>query len=91
MACQSSEGGLITSGGGFSFVYPLPEWQRAAVSTYLHEFLGAEGEGPGAHRMSMAGYPRGMRGYPDVSLLANRYIIAAQGGFYQGITESPRA
>ena len=32
---QSQLGGVITSGGGFSTVYPRPEWQDTAVDDYF--------------------------------------------------------
>jgi tripeptidyl-peptidase-1 len=32
IAAQSQEGGVITTGGGFSVVDPTPEWQQKAVS-----------------------------------------------------------
>lgn len=31
-----------------------------------------------------SGYPINRRGYPDISALANRYIVAANGMFFQG-------
>jgi len=35
IACTSATGGGITTGGGFSSVYPQPAYQAAAVSNYL--------------------------------------------------------
>ena len=47
---------------------------------YVNDIL----HGETADRMPKFGYPRNMRGYPDISLLATRYIIAVHGGFFQG-------
>ncbi|KAL4095556.1 hypothetical protein PRIC1_008930 [Phytophthora ramorum] len=33
--CSVENGGIITSGGGFSNIYPIPEYQRKAVERYL--------------------------------------------------------
>lgn len=34
-ACMSNNGGIITSGGGFSYFFSQPSYQSAAVTTYL--------------------------------------------------------
>jgi hypothetical protein len=80
IACQTSQGSAITTGGGFSRAFPLPAWQRDAVGAYLGAFLQSES----AKGLPAAGYPRSMRGYPDVSLLANKFVVAAQDKFFQG-------
>eukprot|EP01124_Arcella_intermedia_P013339 TRINITY_DN19765_c0_g1_i1.p1 TRINITY_DN19765_c0_g1~~TRINITY_DN19765_c0_g1_i1.p1 ORF type:complete len:601 (+),score=123.18 TRINITY_DN19765_c0_g1_i1:44-1846(+) len=57
----------FTSGGGFSNVAPMPDWQKAAVSKYL--------SGPEGQQLP-AGYfnPNG-RAYPDVSALGDKILI----------------
>jgi hypothetical protein len=35
IACQSQEGGVITTGGGFSTYFPAPSWQQDAVEGYF--------------------------------------------------------
>jgi subtilase family serine protease len=46
VVCQSDKGGIITSGGGFSTVYPRPAWQSSVVQSYLNSLgQGATGQG----------------------------------------------
>jgi hypothetical protein len=82
VACQSDKGGKITTGGGFSRAYAAPPWQSEVASAYLEAFE----QGDWGDRISAKGYPRGMRGYPDVSLMAHNYVIAAAGKFQPGET-----
>eukprot|EP01034_Spumella_vulgaris_P030420 gene30420-37632_t len=70
IACTSDQGGVITSGGGFSNVYPTPAWQQSVVTTYL-ETVSDQGNEP--HK----GYSPTGRGYPDVSLAGYAYLVAA--------------
>jgi subtilase family serine protease len=63
ISCQSQLGGVITSGGGFSYDFPTPYWQTDAVSYYL-------GNAPEA----FAGFNRNGRGYPDLSAMAVNYM-----------------
>lgn len=74
MACQSDKGGIITSGGGFSSIYDLPDWQKSYVSSYFNAVDGTSSN-------PVAGYAIGGRGYPDISVLAYNYIIAVGGNF----------
>ena len=67
VACQSDGWGTITSGGGFSRAFPLPVWQKESVTNYLSS-LSAE------VRPSLGFAGRG-RGYPDVALAANAYVV----------------
>lgn len=71
---------MITSGGGFSTIYPAPSWQTDTLQTYFHSIGtgrngsgGIYGNGQGA---PAPGYNRGGRGYPDISALAFNYVIA---------------
>ncbi|RYG68943.1 hypothetical protein EON64_03960 [archaeon] len=66
VACQGDKGGIITSGGGFSNLYPTPDYQQAAVTSYLTSTLSSPPQG---------GYNRGGRAYPDISALAANYVI----------------
>jgi len=63
IACQSQLGGVITTGGGFSTYSPTPEWQHAAVNTYL------------ARSSAAAGYNPNGRAYPDVSMIGVWYQV----------------
>ena len=41
VACSSTTGGTITTGGGFSEYYKTPPWQSAAVQSYFSSTVGA--------------------------------------------------
>ncbi|KAG7402176.1 polynucleotide 3'-phosphatase [Phytophthora boehmeriae] len=68
--CSVENGGIITSGGGFSNIYPIPEYQRTAVERYLKTrniptrpgFFNASG-----------------RAYPDVAALGAGYLVYMNG------------
>ncbi len=77
VACQSTLGSSITTGGGFSHTYTLPSWQAAAVSGYFARVSGTS-------QAPQAGYNPTMRGYPDISALANKYQVVANGMTYIG-------
>lgn len=62
--------GLITSGGGISAYYATPSWQSSAVSGYFNLIE--------ENSVYLSGtYSTTGRGYPDISLLADRYAIIA--------------
>jgi len=63
------------SGGGFSIYFDEPEWQTAAVSSYLSQ----EGE---VAMPSEGRYLAGKRGYPDISAQSVDYVIAVNGDWY---------
>jgi len=63
---------LITSGGGFSTVWPAPSWQTKAVQSYLSN--NATGALPPTSAFASTG-----RGYPDVALLGHNYKVTIQG------------
>jgi len=66
VVCQGDNGGVITSGGGFSDFYPRPWFQDSAVSSYLNSSIG----------LSVAsGFSGGGRGYPDIAALAYNYQV----------------
>eukprot|EP01041_Mallomonas_annulata_P002381 gene2381-4625_t len=74
VACQSDAGGVITSGGGFSHVYPTPSWQKAAIDSYFESLPSTITPVPG--------YSTSGRGYPDVSLAALNYPVVVGGEMY---------
>lgn len=76
MACSTKAGGWITTGGGFSSMFPVPPWQAQSVSGYSDHIALAT-------LKPEVGYALGKRGYPDVAALADKYIIAAHGAFFQ--------
>ena len=73
MVCMSNKGSIITSGGGFSLVFPQPSWQTQAVQTYLST-------GPNIPPKNMYGTGRA---YPDVASLGNAYNIVVGGQWFQ--------
>ena len=40
IVCSAREGGVITSGGGFSDIYSQPVWQKDAVAGFLDKGVG---------------------------------------------------
>ena len=70
IACQSQQGGVITTGGGFSTYYPQPSWQKAAVAAYFAQY---------PQSGISAGFNAQGRGYPDVSLLGVDYQVVING------------
>jgi tripeptidyl-peptidase-1 len=73
VACTSNNGGLITTGGGFSVFFPRPSYQDAAIKQYLTT-------APNLPPSSM--YNTAGRGYPDVALLGHNYQVVIGGGTY---------
>jgi len=74
IACQSQEGGGITTGGGFSTYYPTPDWQKSAVDGYFAGLTGAN--------TPTSGYNRNGRGYPDISFTGVNYQVVIQTAVY---------
>lgn len=68
IACQSSKGGGITTGGGFSAKVPRPAWQDDAVEGYLNSEQG---------RASAKGFVSTGRAYPDIALAGHSFVIVA--------------
>ena len=69
-ACET----VIFSGGGFSNVFPIPSYQKAAVASYF-----ASNNPPyGADRYNNS---RTTRGFPDVSANGANYVVAVDGQF----------
>lgn len=67
IACQSDEGGLITSGGGFSTYYTQGSWQSNLITHYFDSLSATE--------VPANGFNEKGRGYPDVSLIGVYYQV----------------
>jgi len=70
IACSSSTNGLITTGGGFSFYYPMPAYQESAVNNYLLN-------GPNIPPSSL--FNSSNRAFPDIALMGHNYQIIEGG------------
>ncbi|KEZ39302.1 Tripeptidyl-peptidase sed1 [Scedosporium apiospermum] len=70
VACEK----VIRSGGGFSNVFPMPEYQRKAVEEYHRE----AGSLYGSDRYNNS---RTTRGYPDVSANGANFVTGVNGNF----------
>ena len=68
VTCQSDLGSQITTGGGISVGYALPSWQSALVNAYFTSVKGTA-------NAPVSGYSTSGRGYPDLSALANDYVV----------------
>lgn len=75
VACTSTTGGGITTGGGFSGVWSRPSYQDAVVSSYLQN-------GPDLPPTSQ--FHSSGRGYPDVAAMGHNYPIVVGGTTYMG-------
>ena len=73
ITCQSSQGGVITSGGGFSLFSPRPAWQTNAVTSYFKSLA----------VQPASGYNASGRGYPDITLLGVQYEVIVNGDIQQ--------
>lgn len=71
VACSSATGGSITTGGGFSFVFPTPEWQASAVESFLAK---NNAVAPGFNQLG--------RGYPDLAMAGFNYQVVIGGNIY---------
>jgi len=69
ITCSSTSNGLITSGGGYSTLYEMPDYQRDAAAAY--------GETTEGQKVS-SGFSSG-RGIPDLSMAAHNYMIFVGG------------
>jgi hypothetical protein len=65
-------GNKITTGGGFSAIYPRPTWQDKAVRGYFTAAAAAS-------QSPLAGYSTNGRGLPDISLAGKNYEIYVGG------------
>lgn len=69
-ACEQ----VIYSGGGFSNVFKMPDYQKNAVNDYLSKY-------PPPYSTDLWNNT-GSRGYPDLSANGANYPVAIQGEFY---------
>jgi len=74
IACQGDKGAGITTGGGFSTVFPQPSYQNSLVSTYLSTYLNSS--------IPTSMFNSAGRGYPDVSIAGNNYQVAIDQRLY---------
>jgi tripeptidyl-peptidase-1 len=70
--CTGHDCVFITSGGGFSKVFPTPDWQSADVAAFLGQ--SKNNFGPGFNNKG--------RAYPDISLLGHSYPVYEGGVGY---------
>lgn len=75
VACTSDNGGVITTGGGFSTIFEAPSYQKNAISGYF--------SGLNSTQTPAAGYVATGRGYPDVSMAGLNYEVVIGGKDYQ--------
>jgi tripeptidyl-peptidase-1 len=59
--CSTADGNVITSGGGFSQNFQVPDFQASAVADFLKSVNATNSSGPQ--------YPSGMRAIPDVTAI----------------------
>jgi len=64
------------SGGGFSNVFPLPEYQKHAVENYAQRYLKPSSFVPGQYNNS-----GNVRAYPDISANGAFYLVVMDGEF----------
>ena len=69
-ACET----VIYSGGGFSNVFPLPDYQSAAVKGWFANF-------PPPYGADRFNNSQQTRGFPDVSANGAKYVVALDGGY----------
>jgi len=75
VVCNKDTGAMIASGGGFSNVAAMPQYQESAVASYLKNASALPGQG----NFNASG-----RGFPDVSAFGHNYYIEL-GGSEQGV------
>jgi len=68
VACQSDQGCVVTTGGGFSNFYTRPYWQEKAVSNFLEVGSFAPGYPTDEEFFNKQG-----RAYPDVAVFGSSY------------------
>ncbi|KAB8304299.1 hypothetical protein EYC80_003711 [Monilinia laxa] len=65
---------VIYSGGGFSNVFPIPDYQKEAVGTYFADHLPS-------YTSAQYNNSQTTRGYPDISANGVNYVVAVDGVF----------
>jgi hypothetical protein len=69
--CSADTGGVITSGGGFSYRFPRPYYQGHFVEKYLNH--------SGLELPPEDFYFAGGRGYPDIAAYGNNFVVIMKG------------
>ncbi|KAH9953955.1 subtilisin-like protein [Russula dissimulans] len=69
-ACES----VIFSGGGFSNIFPLPDYQKQAVSDYLKNH-------PPPYTADQYNNSGNARGFPDLSANGANYVVIVDGAY----------
>lgn len=96
-ACEMVHEGVVTSGGGFSYIYATPAWQKRAVDRYFDITYNRSATVPyqdqdaidnlkNTHRIYPP-YPNPAfnakgRGYPDISITGLNYVVVTNMSFY---------
>jgi tripeptidyl-peptidase-1 len=75
VACTSDNGGVITTGGGFSSIFTAPSYQKSAISGYF--------KGLSASQQPVSGYNAAGRGYPDLAMAGLNYEVVIGGATYK--------
>lgn len=78
VGCQSDRGSSITTGGGFSHYSNQHIWQESHINKYFKNIDGT------SIQPLYPSFDITKRAYPDISALANKFIVAANKAFYVG-------
>lgn len=70
MACET----IISSGGGFSNIFPIPSYQAAAVQSWFTNY-------PPPYGSDRFNNSRATRAYPDISANGANFVAAVDGTF----------
>mmetsp|Transcript_13969 Transcript_13969/g.55112 ORF Transcript_13969/g.55112 Transcript_13969/m.55112 type:complete len:744 (+) Transcript_13969:56-2287(+) len=71
ITCSITTGSRITTGGGFSDLFPMPSYQTAFVNHYLEEYVGDS--------IPSNYYNSTNRAYPDIAASARNYLVYVSG------------
>ena len=74
VACSSKSGGDITTGGGFSTLFPAANYQKKAIAGYFKSL--------NADEIPKGGYDSQGRAYPDLAFVGHNYEIVVGGKKY---------
>ena len=89
--------GVVTTGGGFSYIYPTPSWQEKAVQNYFDIVLNSPGTIPYEDQEEVQNikkwhsvyppypnpaYNKKGRGYPDISVAGLNYLVVTNMTFF---------
>ncbi|KZT61452.1 subtilisin-like protein [Calocera cornea HHB12733] len=67
----------VFSSGGFSDVFPLPDYQKSAVQSYYNKY-------PPPYTAAQYNNSQQVRGFPDISANGLNFVVAASGNFTLG-------